>query len=155
MANEMTQALKSLQGFNALTEAALDQITPHASVRAVRAGETIFCQGEPSPYCFGVLAGEVIIQHVSTDSRFPPKVLGMVGPGELFGESALFENCSRSAMATASKDGKLAIIQGEGLRAWLCKNPEEASPLLLALLKASLERLHQTSHDLAVTQARF
>ena len=154
MPSNMMQALQSLQGFSALSEEALNQITPFASVRAVRTGETIFCQGEPSPYCFGVLAGEIVIQQVSKDSPVPPKVVGMIEAGELFGESALFENCTRSAMAMASKDGKLAIVQGEGLRAWLRKNPKEASPLLLALLKTTLERLHQTSQDLAATQAR-
>jgi CRP-like cAMP-binding protein len=146
----MMQALKSLQGFNALSEAALDHVTPYASMRAVRAGETIFCQGEPSPYCFGVLSGEVVIQHVSKDSRFPPKVLGVVGPGALFGESAIFEDSLRVAMATASKDGKLAVIRGLGLRGWMRQNPEEAQPLLMALWQTSLRRLHRTSHELAV-----
>src|SRR5258708_40217040 len=102
MPSSMVQALRPLQGFSALSGAALDQIAPFAAVRAVRAGETIFCQGEPSPYCFGVLAGEIVIQHVSKDSRFPPKVLGVVGPGILFGESSIFEDKPRVAMATAS-----------------------------------------------------
>ena len=146
----MLQVLKSLQGFSALAEAAIDQIAPYASMRAVRAGETIFCQGEPSPYCFGVLSGEVIIQHVSKDSRFPPKVLGVVGPNGLFGESSIFEDRPRAAMATAAKDGKLAVIRGLELRVWMRQNPEEAQPLLLALLQTSLGWLHRTSHELAV-----
>jgi CRP-like cAMP-binding protein len=150
MSNDLTLALKTVQGFQALPEVVIEQIAPYASVRAVRAGETIFCQGEPSPYCFGVLSGEVIIQHVSKDSRFPPKVLGVVGEGGLFGESSLFEDSPRVAMATASKEGKLAVIRGAELRSWMNQNPESAQPLLLALLQTSLGRLHQTSHELAV-----
>src|ERR1700747_2379582 len=106
MSTEVLKALKSLQGFSALEEALLEQIGRFAALRAVRAGETIFCQGEPSPYCFGVLSGEVVIQHVSKDGRFPPKVLGVVGSGGLFGESAIFEDSPRAAMASASKDGR-------------------------------------------------
>jgi CRP-like cAMP-binding protein len=92
----------------------------------------------------------VIIQHVSKDSRFPPKVLGVVGPNGLFGESSIFEESPRAAMATAAKDGKLAVIRGVELREWMHQNPEDAQPLLLALLQTSLGRLHRTSHELAV-----
>ena len=129
----MMQALKSLQGFSALNEAALDQISPFATVRAVRAGETVFCQGEPSPYCFGVLSGEVIIQQVVRDDELPPKVFDVIGSGGLFGESSVFEERPRAATATVSKDGKLAVIRGTGLRSWMKQNPDSAEALLAAL----------------------
>jgi CRP-like cAMP-binding protein len=150
MSSNMMQALKSLQGFSALSEAALDQIAPFATVRAVRAGETIFCQGEPSPYCFGVLNGEIVIQHVSKDSRFPPKVLGVLGPGTLFGESSIFEDKPRVAMATASTNGTLAVIRGSELREWMHQNTDEAQPLLMALLQTSFRRLQRTNQELAM-----
>jgi CRP-like cAMP-binding protein len=150
MPNELKQGLKSIQGFSALSEAVLEQLVPFASERVVRAGETIFCQGEPSPYCFGVLSGEVVIQHVSKDARFTPKVLGVVGPGGLFGESAILEDNPRAAMASASKDGKLLAIRGSQLRQWIQKNPETGQLLLLALLQSALGRLHRTSQELAV-----
>src|SRR5258708_7054664 len=135
MSSDLRQALKSLHGFSALEDSVLDQLLPFVSMRSVRVGETIFCQGEPSPYCFGVLSGEVIIQHVSKDNRFPPKVLAVVGPGGLFGESAIFEETLRVAMATGNKDGKLITIRGSELRKWIQAHAETAQPLLLALLK--------------------
>ncbi len=150
MSSELIQALKSLHGFNALEEGVLDQLLPFVSMRGVRVGETVFCQGEPSPYCFGVLSGEVVIQHVSKDSRFPPKVLAVVGPGGLFGESSIFEETLRVAMATANKNGKLLAIRGSEFRKWMQMHPETAQPLLLALLKTSLRRLTHTSHELSV-----
>jgi CRP-like cAMP-binding protein len=150
MASDVLQALKSLQGFSALGEALLERLVPIASLRAVRTGETVFCQGEPSPFCFGVLSGEVVIQHVSRNNHFPTKVLGVVGPGGLFGESSIFEDSPRVAMASVGKDGKLVVVRGPQLRAWIQKNPDQAQPLLLALLKTSLQRLHRTSHELAV-----
>src|SRR5882672_2712089 len=107
MSSELREALKSLQGFGALSESVLDQLISLVSARTIRAGETIFCQGEPSPFCFGVLSGEVLIQHVPKDRRFPPKVLGIIGPGGLFGESAVFEDSPRVAMGSASQDGQL------------------------------------------------
>src|SRR5947199_9085478 len=115
MPSELSQALKTLQGFSALSGPVLDQFASFVSMRPVRAGETIFCQGEPSPYCFGVVSGEVVIQHMSKDARFTPKVLGVVGPGGLFGESSIFEDSPRVAMASASLDGKLIAIRGSRL----------------------------------------
>ena len=145
MSSELAQALKTLQGFNALGDAALEQIIPFASVRLVRAGETIFCQGEPSPFFFGVLSGEIMIQHISKDGQFPSRVLGIIESSGLFGESSLFEDMLRMAMATASKDGKLAVIRGQELREWMRQNPEAAQPLLLALLRTLHTRLRQTN----------
>jgi CRP-like cAMP-binding protein len=150
MSSELKEDLKSLHGFNVLDENALDQMLPFVSMRAVRIGETVFCQGEPSPYCFGVVSGEIIIQHVSKDSRFPSKVLAVVGSGGLFGESSIFEDTLRVAMATANKDGKLLAIRGSEFRKWMQRHPETAQPLLLALLKTSLRRLTLTSHELSV-----
>ncbi len=135
---ELSQALKSIEGFSALDEASLQQLLPFASMRTVRVGETVFCQGEPSPFFFGVISGEVVIQQVSKDGRLPAKVLAVVGPGGPFGESSIFEKTVRVAMATANKDGKLVAIRGSEFRKWMHRNPETAQPLLLALLKTSL-----------------
>jgi CRP-like cAMP-binding protein len=148
--DDRTLALKSLQCFSALSAETLAPLAPFTSIRIVRAGETIFCQGEPSPYCFGVLSGEVAIQRVSKDRRFPPKILAMAGAGALFGESAIFEDSPRAAMASAAKDGQLLAIRGSELREWSKKNPEAGQRLLLTLLQSAQKRLFQTSHELAV-----
>src|SRR5258706_11799099 len=150
MSGELGRALQSRKGFSALSKSGLEPLIGFASLRTIRAGETIFCQGEPSPFCFGVLSGEVVIQHVSKDRRFPPKVLGVIGPGGLFGESSIFEDSPRLAMASASKDGKLVVIRGAELRPWIQANPAAAQPLLLALFQAAQGRLYRTSHELAI-----
>jgi CRP-like cAMP-binding protein len=150
MAEEILQALKSIQGFSALDEATLNQVVPFASIRLLHAGETVFCQGEPSPYCFGILSGEIIIQHVAMDRRFPPKVLGILGERHLFGESSIFEDSPRAAMASAHTDGKLVSIRGAQLREWIQKNPAASQPLLIALLESSVRRMQKTNLELAV-----
>jgi CRP-like cAMP-binding protein len=130
MSTELRQALKSIEGFSALPDPALDQLALFAGTRVVRAGETIFCQGEPSPYCFGVFLGEIVIQRLPQEDRFPPAVLGV---GRLFGESAIFGDGPRTAMASARKDGKLVVLRAAPLRVWIQENPVAARPLLLAL----------------------
>lgn len=150
MALTPIDALKTLQGFSALPDSAIAEIAAFTAVRKVRAGETVFAQGEPSPYFFGVCSGEVIIQRVSKDARFPNKVLGMVGTGGLFGESAIFEESPRAAMASAYKDGELLAVRGSDFRAWLKKNAEVSQSLLMTLFQTANQRLFRTSHELTV-----
>jgi CRP-like cAMP-binding protein len=150
MGAELLQALKSVQGFSVLPDAVLEQLMAFTTIRALHAGETIFCQGEPSPYCFGILSGEVVIQRVSRDSRFPPKILGILGQGHLFGESSIFEDSPRSAMASARTDGHLIAVRGSQLREWIQKNPDTSQSLLMALLESSTQRLQKTNLELAV-----
>ncbi len=133
-----------------MSESVLDQLAPFVSTRVMRAGETIFCQGEPSPYCFGVLSGEVVIQRVSINTRFPPKILGMIGAGGLFGESAIFGESARAAMASSSKDGKLLAIRGPQLIEWMKANSQASLSLLMALWKTSMSRLNRTNQELSV-----
>jgi CRP-like cAMP-binding protein len=150
MTAEIKKALATIELFRPLPATAIDQLAAFALIRTVRAGETIFCQGEPSPYCFGVLSGEVQIQRVSKDRRFAPKVLSVLGPGSLFGESSFFEESPRAAMASASQDGKLVGLIGPKLREWLKREPAVGQEVLMGMLKSSLERLQQTSGDLSV-----
>ncbi len=144
------KALHSLELFSKLPESALKQIAQFSKIRPMRAGETIFCQGEPSPYCFGILSGEVLIQRVARDRRFPPKILSALGPGSLFGESSFFEESPRAAMASASQDGELLAITGTTLRQWLASTPTEGQFVLLGMLENALSRLQQTSGDLSI-----
>jgi CRP-like cAMP-binding protein len=144
------KALQAIDLFAHLPSHVLHQLASFSTLRSVRQGETIFCQGEPSPYCFGILSGEIIIQRVSKDARFLPKILGVLGPGELFGESCFFEDSPRAAMATVSREGRLVAIQGERLRAWLHQEPAVGTRLLMGMLDSALVRLRQTSHELSV-----
>lgn len=149
---ELATALKSIGLLSHLPDHVLQALTPHCSIRNIRTGETIFCQGEPSPFCFGVLSGEVLIQRVCKDRRFPAKTLCVMTPGSLFGESSLFVETPRSAMASASRDGQLIVIRGSRMREWLQSDPQLGNPILMKLLETNLIRLEQTSHALSITQ---
>lgn len=150
MSLSIRDALRGIDLFAPLPDAFVDSLAGFTALRRVRAGETVFCQGEPSPYCFGILSGEVAIRRVSKDPRFPSKLLGVLGPGDLFGESALLEETSRGAMASVNKDGELIAIVGSKFREWLLKEPAAGVPLLMGLLDRSLDRLRQTSHELSI-----
>jgi CRP-like cAMP-binding protein len=150
MTAEIEKALRCIPLLAPLPPECLQQIASFSMLRSIRAGETIFCQGEPSPYCFGIVTGEVAIQRVSKNRQTPPKMLSVLGVGALFGESALFEESPRAAMASARRDGQLVAILGTKMRDWIRNEPVASVPLLTGLLQNALGRLRQTSGDLSV-----
>lgn len=67
------------------------------SRRQFRAGETIFCQGDPGDTLLYVLAGTVTITKDDIE-------IASGGAGEFFGEMSLLENSPRFASVTAKTD---------------------------------------------------
>ncbi|HVO33591.1 MAG TPA: cyclic nucleotide-binding domain-containing protein [Elusimicrobiota bacterium] len=147
---DIPSALHSVAFLSGLPDEALAQLVPFCSIRTIRRGETIFCQGEPSPYCFGILSGEIVIQRVARDRNHPGKVLSILEPGTLFGEASLFHETFRAAMASAHTDGQLLAIRGVKLREWIGQNPAAGNTLLMSILHSVVDRLEQTSQNLSL-----
>src|SRR5438046_519391 len=122
MTEKISKALLLIDLLADLPPEFADQLAKFSMLRKIHAGETIFCQGEPAPYCFGIVSGRVTIQRGPREKGFPPKILSVLGPGSLFGEQALFKDSPRTAMAVASQDGELVAIQGKQFRDWLGKD---------------------------------
>jgi len=150
MALSIPQALRSIDLLAGLSEANLNHLARFSLLRQVRAGETIFRQWEPSPYCFGIVSGEVLIQKESRDQGVAPKILSLLGPGVLFGEQSLFTDQPRTATALAKREGVVVAIQGKQLREWIDGDKENGIPLLMGMLQNALARLRHTSDELAV-----
>jgi CRP/FNR family cyclic AMP-dependent transcriptional regulator len=150
-ANEkIAKALRLIDLLADLPDPFIETLTRFSMIRQIRAGETIFCQGEPSPYCFGIVSGQVTIQRVPKDKNFAPKILSLLGPGSMFGEQSLFKDSPRTAMALASQNGELVAIQGKQFRDWIEKDPKDGVPLLMGVLQSTISRLRQTSHELSL-----
>jgi CRP/FNR family cyclic AMP-dependent transcriptional regulator len=140
MSEKIRKALKSIELFREMPDPVIARLAEFSQMRIIHTGETLFCQGEPSPYCFGVVLGEVTLQQVSPEVGISPKILAVVKPGSLFGEAALFDASHRAAMATASQDGEVVAISGTKLRDWIQTNASPDRDLLVDLLKNALSR---------------
>ncbi len=148
----LRDALRSLQAFSLLPDSALESFLPFSRMRRLRAGETVFCQGEPSPYCFGVVSGEVLISWVAKDGLQPPVEIGILKPGELFGESAMLSDSPRAAMASARLDGELVVIQGPALRTWVESHPKEGLEFMMTMMSTILFRFRTALPQLCLRQ---
>ena len=101
------------------------------------AGESIFSQGGQGKMAFLVESGEV---EISTTKNGRKLVISRLGPGEIFGELALFSDQPRSASAKAISASELAIITPETLRSAI----NSADPVLASLIRCNLGRFAWT-----------
>jgi CRP-like cAMP-binding protein len=97
--------------FAGLDEAALALIEKSAQTRKTSKGEFIFFQNDPADRFYLVLSGKVRVFKTSPDGK--EQILLMPGPGQSFGEAALFAEGVYPANAVAAEDSELMTISRE------------------------------------------
>src|SRR3954468_2477180 len=126
-----------------------DEITHVADVavpRSFRGGEIIFREGDDSDTCYIVRRGHARAVREHADGR--QITLATFGPGDIFGELAMFDDERRSATVEAVDDLDVLGIPGVDFRALLTRFPDIAVKLVIALgrrLRAANERLARQS----------
>jgi CRP/FNR family transcriptional regulator len=136
---DRTAALAKTALFGELPEAALTEIADRAVPRKYRRGSVVFVQGEPGERCFVIVSGTLKISAYHPDGR--EAVLAVLGPNDVLGELALFEQSPRSADATALEDAELLSIDAKSLNESILAHPE----IGLALLNVLGVRLRQSN----------
>jgi CRP/FNR family transcriptional regulator len=129
--------------FSALSEDDLVRVAEVAVPRRFAAGETIFREGDESNTCYVVRSGLMRAVRENTDGR--SITLSNFGPGDIFGELAMFDNEKRSATVEAVADSEAIAILGGDMRRLLREHPDIAVKLLAALGR----RLRETNERLA------
>ncbi len=110
-------------------------IRPHTHVVTLRRGDRLYDEGDIDDQLYVVIEGKVKLTRTSSDGR---EVLVRVqGPGDMFGELAMFDPTYRTSNASAVTDARLAAIAHDDLRAVLVDRPAIA----LLLLKELAQRL--------------
>jgi CRP-like cAMP-binding protein len=142
---EKRSVLRQSPLFRALAPAELDRLAKHLLQRRFVDGQLIFSRGEPGSSVMAVVEGRVRIGIRSSEGR--EVLLGIVGPGEVFGELALLDGKGRSADATALGDCVLLSIDGRDLLPLLHRSPEAViglSEMVCGRLRAANEQLEGT-----------
>ena len=104
----------------------------------VAKGQVLFNEGDAGDRLYVVVEGKIKLGIKSGDGR--ENLLGVLGPGEMFGELSLFDPLPRTATATALTDTILLGLGNKDLDTWLIGRPEVAKQLLRALA----QRLRRT-----------
>ena len=132
--------------FEVLRAEDLAYVADVAVPRSFRAGEVVFREGDDSDTCYVVRSGHARAVREHADGR--QITLATFGPGDIFGELAMFDDERRSATVEAIDDLAVLGIPGIDMRALLARHPDIAVKLVIALgrrLRAANERLARQS----------
>lgn len=117
--------------FAALDEEAATAVRRSMTEVVLGRGRVLFREGEFGDRLFVVAEGKIKISRSSSDGR--ESLLLVLGPGDMFGELALFDPDRRAATATAVTDSRLYALSNDNLRPWLAHRPEVGVSLLRQL----------------------
>jgi CRP-like cAMP-binding protein len=125
------ELLRAVPLFSSLSAAELDKIARVAVPRRYEAGSIVLREGDPGDTCYILQRGRARVTRQHADGR--TITLTNLGPGEIFGELAMFGGEVRSASVEALDDVQAVAILAGDLKRLLSEHPEIAVKLLAAL----------------------
>jgi CRP/FNR family transcriptional regulator, cyclic AMP receptor protein len=143
---EVVELLGGVPVFSTLVREDLQRIAQFAVPRAFEPGEVVFREGDASDTCYVVRDGRARAVRTHTDGR--TLTLATLGPGDIFGELALFEDERRSATIEALERTSAVAVLGPDMRRLMSEHAEISSRLVIALgrrLRETNERLSRQS----------
>ncbi len=143
--------LSACTGFEALSDDERTRLEEISETREVPAGETLAAIGEPSTALFVIRAGRVSVWR---GDRAKEVRLASLGPGALWGLSALVEGFHWRSAVRADSDVTYTLVEATKLDALRSEQPELVLHLERALIASALERLDLYSGELALLEER-
>jgi CRP-like cAMP-binding protein len=143
---DVVELLGRVPAFATLEEGDLERIAHVAVPREFAPGETVFREGDASDTCYVVRDGHARAIRSHADGR--TITLATFGPGDIFGELAMFEDERRSATVEAIETTRVVGVLGPDMRRLMGEHPEIATRLVIALgrrLREMNERLSRQS----------
>lgn len=131
--------VSSIPIFSQLTSAELDALLGISMTRAIGAREILFRKGDRGDELFAVMEGRVKATTPSAHGK--EAVFSVMGPGEVFGEIALFDGRPRSATVEAIEPSRLIAIHRSDFLPFV----DEHAGLALKLLAMVATRMRSLS----------
>jgi CRP-like cAMP-binding protein len=132
--------------FSTLEHGDLERIAEVSVPRSFEPGQAVFREGDASDTCYVVRAGRARAIRSHGDGR--TITLATFGPGDIFGELAMFEDELRSATVEAIERMSVIGVLGPDMRRLMSEHPEISMRLVVALgrrLRETNERLTRQS----------
>jgi CRP/FNR family transcriptional regulator len=144
--DEAVALLAQVPVFETLAEADLARVGEVAVPRRFEAHRVIFREGDESDTCYVVRSGHARAVREHPDGR--TLSLAHFGPGDIFGELAMFDDERRSATVETLDEVEAIAILGKDMRRLLREHPDLAVKLVISLgrrLREANERLARQS----------
>jgi CRP/FNR family transcriptional regulator len=143
---EVIDLLGRVPAFSTLQPSDLERIAEVAVPREFEPGQAVFREGDQSDTCYVVRKGRMRAVRSHSDGR--TITLATFGPGDIFGELAMFEDERRSATVEAVERTSVVGVLGGDMRRLMSEHPGIAMRLAVALgrrLREMNERLSRQS----------
>jgi CRP/FNR family transcriptional regulator, cyclic AMP receptor protein len=138
--DRLMQVLAGLPLFSSVDEGHLRSLSRDMRTEHLDAGTVVLREGQSA--AFGdvgiVLRGSLEVRRDDVGH------LGVIGPGEFFGEMAALDGGVRSATLVATEGTDVALLKEWNLRSVLHENPELAVQLLIAMSERLREARRET-----------
>ncbi|HEY3862472.1 MAG TPA: cyclic nucleotide-binding domain-containing protein [Verrucomicrobiae bacterium] len=145
--------LRRVKALAELSDDQLGRFVNYMEAQTARQWSQIVKQGDPDDGMYLVLDGELRVRLMIGGKE---TILATLGPGECFGEIALFDQGPRSADVLANKDSILLKISSEAFDKLRREAPELSAPILFAISKTLAARIRADNKRIkdSVTFAR-
>ena len=143
---DLRDLLSRVPAFETLGENDLQRVAEVAVPRRFDRQEVIFREGDDSDTCYIVRTGQARAVREHPDGR--TITLARFGPGDIFGELAMFDDEKRSATVELVEDTEVVGILGTDMRRLMREHPDIAPKLVISLgrrLRVANERLARQS----------
>jgi len=129
----LAESLKHAMLFSGLNKKARESVARLATDRKVPAGQTVVRDGDPADGFYVVLDGKVKVYKLAPDGR--QQILHVFGPGQAFGEAAMFAGETFPAFAETLAESRLAFFPRDRFLKGLGENPALAFGLIASLAR--------------------
>jgi CRP-like cAMP-binding protein len=144
--SEVVELLARVPVLSTLTPEDLERVAQLAVPRRFEPGQVVFREGDASDTCYIVRDGHARAVRGHGDGR--TITLATFGPGDIFGELAMFEDELRSATVEAIEQTSVVAVLGPDMRRLMAEHPQISTRLVIALgrrLRETNERLSRQS----------
>lgn len=141
--HETLSFFRNVPIFHGLSTRQLGRVIVSMQRRHYQSGEMLFEEGQDGKAVFVIKSGRVELTRRVGDS---PRTLGILGPGQMFGEMALLERMKRTARATMVEEGEIYLLYTATLETLIQRHPAIGIRLLrnmAVMLSALLRRTNQ------------
>jgi len=115
------RALAGLPLFQGLNDSELNEVAAWSTSRTLAPGRCAYRRGEDPQGLYVVLTGELEV--VRPDGDTEERVVGQVGPGDIFGEAALLDDRPHRAEVRAVRESEVAFLSKELLDRFFEEHP--------------------------------
>jgi CRP-like cAMP-binding protein len=135
-----------------LNDAQLSHLSDFLELQAVTQWSTVVRQGDAGDAMYLVLAGELRARITTGDQE---TILSTFGPGDFFGDMALFDHGPRSADVVANEDSTLLRLSAVSFERLAKEAPSLATPFLQATSRTLASRIRADNKRLGLVSQQF